>query len=69
MIPLAAVVTESDGSTGGYVSRESGPTLQPVQLGTTTGTQVQIIDGLDAGEEILIEPPTDKIIEGVDNPF
>lgn len=69
VIPLAAVVTESDGSTGVYVSRESGPTLQPVQLGTTTGTQVQIIDGLDAGEEILIEPPTDKIIEGVDNPF
>ena len=69
VIPLAAVVTESDGSTGVYVSQEDGPILKPVQLGTTTGTQVQIIDGLDADEEILIEPPTDKIIEGVDNPF
>ena len=69
VIPLAAVVTESDGTTGVYVSRSDGPTLQVIQLGTTTGTQVQVIEGLRAGEEILIEPPKDQIIEGVDNPF
>ncbi|MEM1251775.1 MAG: efflux RND transporter periplasmic adaptor subunit [Cyanobacteria bacterium P01_H01_bin.21] len=69
VIPLAAVVTESDGSTGVYVQEESGPVLQPVELGTTTGAQVQILDGLDAGTEIFIEPPEGQIIEGVDNPF
>ena len=69
VIPLAAVVTQPDGTTGVYVSHENGPTLQPIQLGTTTETQVQVITGLQPGEKILIEPPADQIIEGVDNPF
>ena len=67
VIPLAAVVTQPDGTTGVYVSHENGPTLQPIQLGTET--QVQVITGLQPGEKILIEPPADQIIEGVDNPF
>ncbi|NEZ60793.1 efflux RND transporter periplasmic adaptor subunit [Adonisia turfae] len=69
VIPLAAVVTETDGTTGVYAQQEDGPTLKPVQLGPTAGTQVQVMEGLAPGDEILIEPPADQRIDGVDNPF
>ncbi|NER80773.1 MAG: efflux RND transporter periplasmic adaptor subunit [Leptolyngbya sp. SIO1D8] len=69
VIPLAAVVTQPDGETGVYLSDVDNPaasTFQPIQIGITTGAQVQVIEGLNLGDRILIEPPSDQKIEGVD---
>ncbi|MEO0488124.1 MAG: efflux RND transporter periplasmic adaptor subunit [Cyanobacteria bacterium P01_A01_bin.123] len=68
VIPLAAVVTQDDGETGVYLESETAkPTFQPIQIGLTTGTQVEVVEGLNPGDRILIEPPSDLVIEGVDN--
>ncbi|MBE7383610.1 MAG: efflux RND transporter periplasmic adaptor subunit [Leptolyngbya sp. SIO1E4] len=69
VIPLAAVVTQPDGETGVYLSNEetsAAPAFHPIQIGITTGAQVEVIEGLSPGDRILIEPPADKKIEGVD---
>lgn len=68
VIPLAAVVTQSDGETGVYLDNEAAkPMFQPIQIGLTTGTQVEVVEGLDSGDRILIEPPADVVVDGVDN--
>lgn len=70
VIPLAAVVTQPDGETGVYIHTETAqPTFQPVQIGITTGSQVEVVDGLNSGDRILIEPPAGEKIEGVDTVF
>lgn len=70
VIPLAAVVTQPEGETGVYVHTETTePTFQPIQIGITTGSQVEVVDGLEPGDRILIEPPAGEKIEGVDTVF
>ncbi|MEO1621744.1 MAG: efflux RND transporter periplasmic adaptor subunit, partial [Cyanobacteria bacterium J06632_3] len=65
VIPLAALVTQPDGEQGVYLAGEK-PTFQPVDVGVVTGAQVQILDGVEVGDRILLEPPADQVIEGVD---
>ncbi len=66
-IPLATVVTNSDGKTGVYVSGNQGEAkFQAIQLGRTSGDRVQILSGLNRGDRVFTSPPDNLTIEGVD---
>lgn len=67
VIPLAALVTQPDGEKGVYLaSGEAEPEFTAVEVGTVTGAKVEVLDGVEEGDRILIEPPPGQIIEGVD---
>jgi HlyD family secretion protein len=66
-IPLAAVVTQTDGQTGVYLAGSEGKAqFKAIKLGTATGDRVQILDGLTKGDRIFTTPPANVTIEGVD---
>jgi HlyD family secretion protein len=68
VVPLSAVVTQKDGQRGIWLldaNREIR--FQLIRLGSENGSQVQILEGLKAGDRILISPPANQIIPGVDN--
>ena len=66
-IPLAAVVTNSDGETGVYVSGNEGKAeFKTIKLGKASGNSVQILSGLSKGDRIFTSPPDNVTIEGVD---
>ncbi len=64
LVPIQ-VVTNRGGEKVCYVKTASGPEQRPVQTGAFTDTLVQIIDGLQAGEEVLLNPPLEDL---ADNP-
>ncbi|MEL6555246.1 MAG: efflux RND transporter periplasmic adaptor subunit [Cyanobacteria bacterium J06621_11] len=67
VIPLAALVTQPDGEKGVYLaSGDAEPLFQPIEAGVVTGAKVEVLDGVEVGDRILIEPPPGQIIEGVD---
>ena len=67
VVPLAAIVTKKDGQTGVLVSDQNNQAkFCPVTVGSTSGDQVQIIQGVAKGERILISPPPGQVIPGVD---
>jgi HlyD family secretion protein len=70
VIPLAAVVTKPTGETGVYVAANEAdePAFKVIKIGATVGAQVEVVEGVKAGDRILIEPPPGEIIEGVDTP-
>lgn len=56
-VPLAAVVTLKDGSTVVQVRTSDGkPETRTIQLGAVSGSQVQVVRGLNAGEKIFLTP-------------
>ena len=66
-VPLAAVVTHPDGRTGVYVAgQEAKGKFKLVELGIVSGNRVQVKNGLKQGDRVLLSPPEDFIIEGVD---
>jgi HlyD family secretion protein len=68
VVPLAAVVTQPDGAQGVWrLNAEQAAEFQSVQLGSESGSQAQILSGLKAGDRILLTPPADQAIPGVDN--
>ncbi|MEO0807264.1 MAG: efflux RND transporter periplasmic adaptor subunit [Cyanobacteria bacterium J06643_4] len=67
VIPLAALVTQPDGDQGVYLFKgDDDPEFREVEVGIVTGAEVEVLEGIDVGDRILIEPPADQIIEGVD---
>lgn len=66
VIPLATVVTQPDGQTGVYVVDADQVRFQPIQVSATSSGQVQVLAGLKRGDRVLISPPSDEKIEGVD---
>jgi HlyD family secretion protein len=68
VVPLAAMVTQKDGQKGVWLVDEKGESrFQPVRLGSESGSQAQILEGLKAGDRILLSPPASQTIPGVDN--
>ena len=60
LVPNAAVVKRSDGE-GVYVLNSDGqPEFQPIQTGVTSGSQTEIVAGLDGDEQVLISPPPEQ---------
>ncbi len=67
VVPLAAVVTQKDGQTGVWVPREDNQAqFRPITAGSVSGNQIQILKGLTKGERILLSPPPEQAIPGVD---
>ncbi|MDH4202117.1 MAG: HlyD family efflux transporter periplasmic adaptor subunit [Phycisphaerae bacterium] len=56
LVPVQ-VVTNRSGRKVCYVATATGPKERIVQTGEFTDTLVQILDGLEEGEEVLLNPP------------
>ncbi len=68
VVPLAAVVTQPDGAQGVWrLNEKQAPQFQAVRLGSESGSQAQILEGLKAGDRIFLTPPAGQVIPGVDN--
>ncbi|WP_025781158.1 efflux RND transporter periplasmic adaptor subunit [Candidatus Synechococcus spongiarum] len=58
VVPIVAVVTRS-GQSGVYVvGREDQPTFRSIALGYSSGSSIQVLDGLELGERVFIDWPT-----------
>jgi len=58
VVPVVAVVTRS-GQSGVYVAgREDQPTFRSIALGYSSGSSIQVLDGLELGERVFIDWPT-----------
>lgn len=67
VVPLAAIMTQKDGTTGAFVRDRNGQVhFQAVKVGQTTGDRLQILQGLEVGDRVLLSPPPEQRIEGVD---
>jgi HlyD family secretion protein len=68
VVPLATIMTQDDGQKGVWLIDVEGETkFHPVRLGAESSNQAQILDGLKEGDRILLSPPADQLIPGVDN--
>lgn len=57
VVPTVAVATRS-GQSGVYVvGRDDQPTFRPVALGYFSGSNIQVLDGLEPGERVFIDWP------------
>ena len=63
MIPAAALATRSGAAAGGRPGRPARVQYRTVQLGRDFGAEIEIVDGLKAGETVVIHPG-DDIREG-----
>ena len=67
VVPLAAVVTQKNGQTGVWIpSADNKAQFRPVTAGSVSGNQIQVLKGVTKGERILLSPPQDQAIPGVD---
>ena len=58
VVPTVAVVTRS-GQSGVYVvGRDDQPTFRSIALGYSSGSNVQVLDGLEQGERVFIDWPS-----------
>jgi HlyD family secretion protein len=68
VVPLAVVTTQDNGQKGVWIIDAAGETkFQPVRLGSESGSAAQILEGLKVGDRVLLSPPADQAIPGVDN--
>ncbi len=68
VVPLAAVVTQKQDQKGVWlVDAEGDVRFKTIQLGAESGDQAQILAGVKAGDRILLSPPANQPIPGVDN--
>lgn len=60
VVPTVAIVTEK-GATGVMVPDENKkPKFQPVIIGLTLNNQTQVLQGLNPGDRVFIDPPEEK---------
>ncbi|MTJ55550.1 efflux RND transporter periplasmic adaptor subunit [Anabaena sp. UHCC 0253] len=60
LIPQEVIVTQS-GKTGVWVAdTQNKPEFRPVKIGANIDSQIQVLDGLKAGERVFIELPKEK---------
>ncbi|KKZ11546.1 MAG: hypothetical protein TH68_08540 [Candidatus Synechococcus spongiarum 142] len=58
VVPTVAIVTRS-GQAGVYVvGREDQPTFRSIALGYSSGSNIQVLDGLELGERVFIDWPS-----------
>ncbi len=65
-VPSFAVTTNTDGTSSVQVKTDSGTETRTVTTGLTSGTMVQITDGLEAGESVVITLPGRGGADGAD---
>ena len=58
VVPTVAIVTRS-GQSGVYVvGRDDQPTFRSIALGYSSGSNIQVLDGLELGERVFIDWPS-----------
>ncbi len=62
VVPSVAIVTQK-GQTGVLVTNANNtkPTFNPVTIGPTIGSHIQILQGVQAGERVFVDLPKDQI--------
>jgi multidrug efflux pump subunit AcrA (membrane-fusion protein) len=63
IVPAAALIFRKEGLRLGVVGSGSVAHLVPVVIGEDDGANVQIVNGLSAGDRVIQDPP-DSLIEG-----
>lgn len=63
MIPISSVV-EKDGKKGVFLVRQDNVRFQPVTLENSTGSQVEVKEGLSGGEELVVEAANLNLEDG-----
>jgi macrolide-specific efflux system membrane fusion protein len=64
VVPLSAVLGQTGNGAVTVVSKDGKKEVRKVKLGLNDGKQVEIKDGLDAGEDILDRAPEDPAFAG-----
>lgn len=62
-LPAGAVISGSEGY-GVYVVENARAVLRPVTVGVKAGGRVQITGGLEAGEQVVLDPRAEGLTEG-----
>jgi HlyD family secretion protein len=69
VVPLSAIVTKPEGQTGVFISnQENQPRFQQIKVGAKSGNQVQVLEGVKQGDRVLLSPPAEQNIPGIDSP-
>ena len=63
IVPAAALIFRKEGLRVGTVVNGNVAHLVPVVIGEDDGANVQIVTGLNAGDQVIQDPP-DSLIEG-----
>ncbi|MGB3403587.1 MAG: efflux RND transporter periplasmic adaptor subunit [Microcoleaceae cyanobacterium] len=65
VVPTVSIVTNK-GQTGVLIPDENNePMFQPVTIGSQIGNEIQVLDGVNAGEQVFLELPEGKTFEDV----
>jgi HlyD family secretion protein len=68
VVPLAAISTQKDGQKGVWlVDNTQQARYRLIQLGSSSGTQAQVLSGVKPGDRIFLSPPPGVVLPGVDN--
>jgi HlyD family secretion protein len=68
VVPLAAIVTQKDSQKGVWlVGAENQVKFQSIRLGAESGDRAQVLAGVKRGDRVLLSPPANQVIPGVDN--
>lgn len=63
-VPVEAVTTE-EGHEVCYVAREDGLERREVKLGQATSERLEISEGLQEGEQVVLNPPTEEVASDI----
>ncbi len=63
VIPVSALIFRSEGLQIGVVQNDGTAKLVPITLGKDFGNEVEVVTGLNGGEQVIINPP-DSIVDG-----
>ncbi|MDX2100557.1 MAG: efflux RND transporter periplasmic adaptor subunit [Leptolyngbyaceae cyanobacterium bins.59] len=65
VVPITAIVTQ-DGETGVLIPGEKNePLFKPVLIGTTTGRETQVLEGLEPGQRVFTELPEGQRLDKI----
>jgi HlyD family secretion protein len=65
VVPTVAVITQA-GQTGVLVPDEDDRiSFQPVTLGSQVGEEIQIIEGVEAGDRVFVDLPPGQSLENI----
>jgi len=64
LIPSEALITRGEGATAAVVDAGGAVHFRHLQLGRDTGLELEVLDGLEEGMKVIVNP-NDKVREGV----
>jgi HlyD family secretion protein len=65
VVPTVAIITNK-GETGVLLPDDKNqPKFHPVTVGSTIGNQIQILEGIEAGDRVFLELPEGQKLEDI----